>query len=158
MQKQKLYSFAHPDRVDVGVDCSLNLEEGRGGADQSFAKACDINHIMAQYQKTNMLPHVSNQIPQYIDNTEIMDYGSAFNFVRKSLDLFRELPAEIRKEMDNKPENLPEFLSNPKNHDLCVKHGLFTDSVFLRKEKELKSQEKIETLKKEVKAKPEAAE
>lgn len=109
----------HELREDVSLDCSSPVL-----TDQSHGALADINVIMAQYAKTGMLPNMTTQAPRYIDNTEIPNLQDAFTIVRKASDMFYELPANIRRLMDNDPSQLENFIANSENETLLIKHGL----------------------------------
>lgn len=94
--------------------------------DQSGKKQCDINNIMAQYAKTGMFTHLSKSVSQYIDNTLVIPLEDAHQIMSDAKDLFNQLPAQIRKLMDNNPQNLNTFISDPNNQDILIKHGLLT--------------------------------
>lgn len=107
----------------VQIDCS---EEKL--TDQSFAKAADINNIMANYHKTGVLPHVKEKVARYIDNTEIPSLMEAHELVQYAQEMFMELPAHIRKLMDNDPTQLQAFIADPQNKETLVKYGLFIEN------------------------------
>lgn len=60
--------------------------------DQSYANACDINVIMAQYAKTGLLPQNSTIPPRYIDTTQVPTLEQAFSAVNSVLEAFNDLP------------------------------------------------------------------
>lgn len=92
--------------------------------DQSYANACDINVIMAQYAKTGLLPQNSTIPPRYIDTTQVPTLEQAFSAVNSALEAFNDLPPTIRKLMDNDPSQLENFIADPNNADLLLKHGI----------------------------------
>lgn len=120
----------HELRKDVSIDCSSPIL-----TDQSYAKACDINVIMANYAKTGMLPNFPEKQPQYLDNTSIPSLMEAFDITNKAIEAFFELPPDIRKLMDNDPANLEIFALNPENSDILLKHGLIVKSKTQESEK-----------------------
>lgn len=123
MEKFKITNH-HELRRDVSIDCSSPIL-----TDQSFAKQCDINVIMAQYAKTGMLPQQTHTIPRYIDNTLIPNLEEAFSVVNAAVDMFYDLPPTIRKLMDNDPSQLEAFISNPSNRQLLIDEGLISPDV-----------------------------
>lgn len=94
--------------------------------EQMHAKSCDINYIVAQFQKTGVLPQPT-KIPVYSDNTDQPDLIQAFYTVQEAELAFLELPARVRKLMDNDPRNLESFMVNPENSDILKKHGLIVE-------------------------------
>lgn len=97
--------------------------------DQSYANACDINVIMAQYAKTGMLPQQTIVQPTYQDNTSIPSLMDSFNIVNQAYDQFMELPPTIRRLMDNNPANLENFISDESNTDILMKHGILVQKA-----------------------------
>ena len=108
-------------RIRRQIDCSEPVL-----TDQSSKNSCDINVIMANYQKTGMFSHVSPHQPAYIDNTTIPNLVQAFSIARMASDMFMELPAYIRKLMDNNPANLENFIADSENREILLKHGILT--------------------------------
>jgi phage internal scaffolding protein len=92
--------------------------------DQSDLKASDINNIMRQYAKTGVLPNLKDRVAQYIDNTQIPSYMEALEQIQGAKEMFLELPSNLRKMMDNNPNNLEKFIKDPENEDICLKYGI----------------------------------
>ena len=114
----------HELRHHVELDCSSPIL-----TDQSFKNACDINVIMSNYAKTGMLGHVNESEPKYIDNTIIPDLAKAYDIVNLAEQMFFDLPANVRKLMDNDPSQLENFINNPENKDVLLKSGLIIDNT-----------------------------
>lgn len=112
----------HELRRDISIDCSEPKL-----TDQSFKNQCDINVIMANYAKTGVFGHVNRSEPKYIDNSNIPSLEQAFEVVYAAEEAFYELPADIRKLMDNNPSQLENFISNKENADLLLKHGVLME-------------------------------
>lgn len=91
--------------------------------EQQHKNSCDINHIVAQYNKTGVMPE-GTRIPQYIDNTSIPSLEEAFSVVKQAQEAFLDLPANIRRLMDNDPAKMEQFLSDKDNTDILVKYGV----------------------------------
>lgn len=107
----------------VQIDCSEEKV-----TDQSYAKSTDINNIMANYHKTGVLPHTRENLARYIDNTEIPSLIEAHELIEGAKSMFMELPAHIRKLMDNNPQNMESFIRNPENTETLVKYGLIVEN------------------------------
>ncbi len=103
---------------------SISFKESKSMTDQSAKKQTDINSIMANYAKTGLLPVQQEKVARYIDNTQIMPLEQAHELVRDAMNLFEELPAQIRKLMDNKPENMVNFIKDPENKDILIKYNV----------------------------------
>lgn len=90
---------------------------------QSFKDECNINNIMAKFQKTGMINHYANHAPQYLDIPAI-DYHEAQNIIATANSMFEELPSSARAKFENNPERFLEFVQNPANIEECRKLGL----------------------------------
>jgi len=113
----------NPDtNPSIFVDCTVEPSRTR----QEFAADCDINNIMAQYQTTGFLPNnLNTRDPQYLDlsntPTRLQD---ALALVEEARTAFMQLPAQLRREMDNDPVNFVAWAQNPENADELRKYGL----------------------------------
>lgn len=139
-EMQKLMDFAKNhfkhNKVTAPVDDRVITE-------QLHAKSCDINNIVAQFQKTGVLPQTT-KIPVYSDNTNTPDLIDAFYTVQEAELAFLDLPARVRKLMDNDPRNLEHFMLDPQNTDILKKHGLLVEREKIP-EKTQKTPEPLET-------------
>lgn len=91
---------------------------------QSFQKECDINTIMAKYQKTGLVSHVSNFKGNYSELPNQLSYHEALNNVMASKNAFSTLPSSIRTQFGNDPAQFLEFVQNPDNTDEMIEMGL----------------------------------
>lgn len=107
------------DRTEVPTRCR---EASR--TKQEFKDECDINRLMARYQKTGNLSHIAGELAQYGDFTQIADFHTALNQVIEAESAFASLPAEVRDRFRNQPANLLRFLEDPANTDEAVQLGL----------------------------------
>lgn len=106
-------------RRDISIDCSEPKL-----TDQSYKNMCDINVIMANYAKTGVFGHETLTPPRFIDNTTIPNLIEAYDIVTRAENLFYELPADIRRLMDNDPSQLEAFVQNPENEAILLKNGV----------------------------------
>lgn len=104
---------------ESGIACSE--EEGR--TLQQFKEECDINTIVRRFGLTGELPD-NFRPPMIGDFTEVMDFQSALNAVRRAEEAFMEMPADLRARFSNDPQKLIEFLGDDKNRDEADKLGL----------------------------------
>lgn len=102
----------------------LELDTSECFVQQHQAADCDINNIMARYERDGLLPHVNQFQGQYGDFTGVVDYQSALNVVMNAEDCFLSLPAQIRKRFDNDPGSFLDFVTNPENRDEMISMGL----------------------------------
>ena len=93
-------------------------------AEQHFKEECDINNIVQRYQETGVLPQ-GNREPLFGDFAEYpQDLQSSQAYFDKAGEAFMQLPATLRKEFDNSPVKLLEFLHDERNRDRAVSLGL----------------------------------
>lgn len=90
---------------------------------KSFQDECDINKIMARFQKTGALDHYARHAPQYGDTTGV-DYLDALNVVANANTMFEELPSSVRERFENDPAQFLDFVQDSKNSDEMVELGL----------------------------------
>lgn len=117
--------------------------------DQSFKQTADINNIIKAYTKTGVLPNRPD-VGRYVDNTIVPTLEGAFNASKSAVEAFYQLPATIRKLMDNDPSKLESFILDESNHKLLIEHGLMKakekaqDSVNSSEKTSMKKEEKNE--------------
>ncbi|AXL15267.1 internal scaffolding protein [Microviridae sp.] len=100
---------------------------GESMTKQSFKKECDINHLMARYQKTGMLEHVSRYQGDYTDLTEVPEYHDAMNKIISADQAFGLLPSSVRKRFNNNPADFLAFVDDPSNLDEMRELGLLPE-------------------------------
>lgn len=97
---------------------------GNSMTKQSFKNECDINGIMAKFEKTGIIEHARNYQGDYTDCINISDYHTAHNQILAAQDAFASLPASIRKKFENDPYAFISFAQDPANHQEMVDLGL----------------------------------
>lgn len=78
-------------------------KSGDGLAQQSFKDQCDINNILKRHQAGDVLYHVKDTPPQYME-VEPMDYREALQLAKDVQDRFDSLPSNLRSKYENDPE------------------------------------------------------
>lgn len=114
---------------------------------QSFKAECNINNIMAKFQKSGAITHYAAHAPTYGDCTPI-ELLDAQLIISHANEMFDDLPSAIRKRFHNNPEEFLEFVQNEDNQDEMVKLGLKAKPkapVEKRSEKPPEATEKPET-------------
>jgi hypothetical protein len=111
-RKKRTVKIRHPingpfERVQI--DCSKD-----GVTKQEFQKDCDINRIMAKYQKTGVINHLSKWGEQYgeIPATDLME---AHLISERAGEMFRELPSSLRNKFEGDPVKFLQFVQDPEN-------------------------------------------
>jgi len=91
---------------------------------QSFGPECNINNIMARYEKTGVIEHLSNRQPIFGDFADLPDYQTALDIVYTAEDQFMQLPSQVRKFFNNDPSFMLSYMEDPKNKATCQELGL----------------------------------
>lgn len=92
---------------------------------QSFKDECDINNVMAKFEKTGTVEHIRENAGVYADLTEMpQDYHEALEQVRESQKAFDALPAKVRAYFNNDPGEFLDFASDKDAIKLMRDHGL----------------------------------
>lgn len=104
-------------RVDTDVS-------GESVTKQSFKDECDINVIMARYERSGQLPLVDVQM-QFGDFSSGADLHAAMVATRRAEESFiQNVPADVRSRFSNDVGKFLDFALDPKNSDEMVALGL----------------------------------
>lgn len=101
------------------------MNEEPSKTQQQFKDECDINNIVRKYKATGQLTHLSSKQGVYADVSEITDLQESLQKVQQASDAFNTLPAELRRRFGNNPQQLLEFLQDPRNFEEGVKLGIY---------------------------------
>lgn len=101
----------HYDRTRVAIDCS-----GPGRTKQSFKEECNINNIMAKFQRTGLIDHVAKWSPTYGDQLTPDDYQNAQMQIAQANTMYEELPSSLRRKFPG-PAAFLEFVTDPTNEE-----------------------------------------
>ncbi len=96
----------------------------RGRTKQSFKDECDINLIMAKYQKTGAIAHVNRHGADYGFATS-QDFSEAMRTVVVAQDMFDGLPSSIRNKFSNDPGQFLDFVQEADNKAEAIELGIF---------------------------------
>lgn len=91
---------------------------------QQFKNECDVNKIIARFNKTGELTHLKKSKGVFTDLTYVTDYQTALDKVMKANQAFSELNSQTRNRFGNDPQNLVNFLQDPKNKAEAIELGL----------------------------------
>lgn len=92
---------------------------------QSMKAECDINNILAKYQKTGAVSHLAKHGGSY-GFAPALDFHSAVNLVQRAQGMFDDLPASLRRRFNNDPGEFLAFIQDPANTPEAIKLGLAT--------------------------------
>lgn len=116
----KMFSAAVPHpRVpyDVGPEPSMTRQE--------FAAECDVNALMARYDKTGVWPlKPIETAPQYLDLTDVPSFQDAMHLLIEAERAFMSLPATVRRDFDNDPAQFVAFAEDASNIEKMREWGL----------------------------------
>jgi len=91
--------------------------------EQCHREECDINKIIAKYDRTGVLNHVNDFEARYEDLTGL-DYQTMLNTVANANSMFEGLPSEIRNQFDNEPQKFISFMDDENNNNAMYEMGL----------------------------------
>jgi len=103
---------------------SIDYSEEEKKTKQEAAAECDINNIMARYEKTGLIDHVNQHKGEYGDYTNVQDFQTSVEQISKAQEMFLSIPAAIRSRFDNSPALFLEFVSDPENEHEMREIGL----------------------------------
>lgn len=99
--------------------------EGPSMTRQEFADECDVNMLMARYEKTGVFPFPDgNASPRYLDLSDIPDFQTAMQVMIDANAAFMSLPATVRREFDNDPAKFVDYASDPEHLEQLREWGL----------------------------------
>lgn len=104
---------------------SLSFGDEKSRTKQSFRDECNINNIMARYQKTGAIEHQNKHQGTYGFATSL-DFRESLELIDNAQRLFDDLPSSIRKKFDNQPDQFLEFVQDPANRPEMAEMGLLS--------------------------------
>lgn len=110
------------DRNQVSDDTGLECKDP-SLTKQADAEDADINTIVRKFNITGQLPQ-NVRMPTYGDFSGIFDFHTAQNVIRQATESFMAMPADVRAEFHNDPQEFLEFCDNPDNRERARKLGL----------------------------------
>lgn len=116
--------LARPMRTPrLRVQTLFDSEKEPSLTQQHMAPACDINNIMAKYQRTGAIDHATKYEGRYFDVPAI-DYQEALEQIRTANGMFAELPATLRAEFNHDPATFLSFIQSDPSRDDLERLGL----------------------------------
>ncbi len=100
----------------------LEFPADEGRTRQSMSAECDINNIMAKYQKSGAVTHFSRHAGRYAFATGL-DFHEAMNVVTEGQRMFLDLPSSLRARFGTAEEFL-DFVQDEANGDEMIDLGL----------------------------------
>jgi phage internal scaffolding protein len=121
--RQKFLRSAYNYDVDVASAESALTCEDPSLAIQSAEEESNINTIVRKFGVTGQLPD-QVAMPQSGDFTNIPDFHTAMNLVRKSQEEFLKVPADVRARFGNDPQAFMTFVEDDANREEARRLGL----------------------------------
>lgn len=124
-EQLELPPFTNPSMRKYSQRPGRKLKNGKPQytTEQSHAPQCDVNRIVAKYDKHGLITHVSRFEAKYGDLTGL-EFKQAQDMILNAKETFKELPSNIRKRFNNSPEYLLTFMEDPKNRAEAIQLGL----------------------------------
>jgi len=101
---------------------------GTGRTKQAMKDECDINNIMAKYQRTGTISHFAKHEASY-GFAPAVTLQESFEIVEKAREMFDELPSSVRKRFGNDVVGFLAFVQDPTNKDAMAEMGLTKPAV-----------------------------
>lgn len=90
-------------------------EYGPSRTKQSFKDETDINKLLVKAQKTGSLAHLVKHGAEYGDFTDMPDLLEAHARLARGQEIFDELPAEVKRDFAQSPQEFFAFVNDPLN-------------------------------------------
>nr|AVQ10212.1 portal protein [Gokushovirinae environmental samples] len=118
----KMYSSMLPESRRVAIDAEIG---GPSMTRQEFSEECDVNAIVARFEKVGVWPMQPNGVePVYYDFVDMPDLQGALTHMIAAEEAFMKLPAVVRKEFDNDAMRFVEFAQSRDNVPKLREWGL----------------------------------
>lgn len=88
-----------------------------GRTKQSFRDDTDINKMLAKAQRAGSIAHLQKHGAYYGDFSEIDNLLDAHLMYERGVEIFEDLPSELRREFGNSPTEFFNYVNNPENAD-----------------------------------------
>nr|QJB19160.1 MAG: internal scaffolding protein [Microvirus sp.] len=100
------------------------IKQKKGRTKQADKDSCDINFILARYQKTGMLPDMIQAEPKYGDFSDVPSFQEACEIVSLAQEQFEALDAKVRQRFNHDPKEMLAFVADKANEKEMVELGL----------------------------------
>lgn len=91
---------------------------------QHFAAECNINQIIARFNKTGVLGDGKPTPPSYADVSLFGDFRESQEKIQKGKAAFAAMPVEVRRLAGGDPSRLWDVLVNPENRQILENAGV----------------------------------
>lgn len=120
-------------KVDMRKWCSRPGRKDENGktlhfTEQQHKDMCDVNKIIAKYDKTGLITHVQRIEARYGDVTGV-DFRRAQDLYLNAQKMFENLPSDIKKRFNQSAGDFLEFMENPDNRQEAIDLGLISNTT-----------------------------
>lgn len=119
----KRMALSAGDDSEFVKEFSESSVAGESKTRQADLDSSDINKIVKRFERDGVMP-LTGREGIYMDVSEIGDYRSALEQVRKAEEYFETLPAESRAMFSNDPAEFLDKVNDPSQLELLVKAGV----------------------------------
>ena len=105
------------------IESSMDFDGVESMTKQHHKEECDINNILAKFQRTGVLEFAQQHAPQYADVTGV-DFRTAMETVATAQEMFADLPSSLRNRFSNDPAMFLDFVQDPENRAEAAGLGL----------------------------------
>lgn len=95
---------------------------------QQFKNECDINNIMAKYQKTGAVEHMAAH-QQHYGYANSVDFNEAMQITTRAEQMFAALPSSLRTKFRGDPGAYLDFVQDEANYPEMAKLGLLSEAA-----------------------------
>lgn len=110
----------------------IDIDPAEDQTQQHFERETNINSIVSRYQKTGVLPTALIREVQFGEVGP--DLVQSLNKIKAAKEQFQLLPAKIREEFKNDPDQFMRFLADPHNFEKAKSLGIVEEKVVEKKE------------------------
>jgi len=117
------------DPKNPGIYFDPNDPASQSVTNQSDKDSVDLNLMFKRYEKTGLIPDLllgTNRKPFFGDFTSVPNFHELQITLAKTQQAFDALPASTRTKFNNDPQQIIDFLADPKNDQESVDLGLRT--------------------------------
>ena len=97
--------------------------------EQSHRNEVRTQTILRKYAQTGLMPHQSSKQPSFMNLAHAPDFHQAMNTVAAARQTFENIPAKIRSEFGNDPEQFLTFIHDPENREKMEAMNFPTDHL-----------------------------
>lgn len=102
-----------------------------GRTRQSEKDSCDINKLMAKYERVGSIPGPDREL-LFADVSNVGDFREALERVEHAQEMFMKQPAKLRARFANDPAEFLDFCSDENNRSEMKELGLLKEEVVVQ--------------------------